>query len=315
MLIARQFGFLTDFTTDISADGFAIRACCDTAEVRAYVDARCHADGWLYPPATPSSGGAVQDVPAAHYARISSPPLRMKPAHLWRPPWPTHLQECEEGADDAERLMASLVLHTLAFALGTRLQFSDWWFDTRVRMTRAPPFSCRSGELQRLLQTAFLTGQALTPERLRALVNILCVYARSSTYEWRWEQFSALYMCLDACWRLFNDLAIIKPPKNGKADIPHNKRFEFLCSELGIPDSPADRTAIIALRNPLAHEALWSGHTLTSDDGEGSRRVGQLREFVAVLIVRLLGVDCDFAKQAWSLAGQGQPSLGLSAAG
>ena len=83
-----------------------------------------------------------------------------------------------------------------------RLQFEDWWFESRVlmhgrRSSFLPPLKESS-----LISEAYRVWRAWPHDERVRFTNLLYMHVRSFTYRWDWEQFTVRYMVFDGCYKM-----------------------------------------------------------------------------------------------------------------
>jgi hypothetical protein len=185
-------GVLDPAIGSIDFDGVRVSAAMDGAEFADFVAAEVHMDGWFYPPVfTQHTRPAIwsKDEPEPEWEPV---PNTTRPAHLFRM-FATHrLHVPDADPTDKRRTTASLALHLVSFALGTKLQFADWWHDTRIRIQREPPFHASVVDVERFLRHAWIEAKKLSPENRELLLRILHLFIRAPSYEWEWERFACV---------------------------------------------------------------------------------------------------------------------------
>jgi hypothetical protein len=182
------------------------------------------------------------------YLYLPQPPrlFALKPSHE------LHLRHQPER--NIREGPAGFIIHFLAFLFGTRLQFSDWYFDGRVPVTarhRTVLTVATSYKAQRYLDLAFRTWAAWPEPEQRRFISILYVFSRTCAYQWDWEEFMIQYMVLDALWKMGERLFRLRA-KN------HQDRVRVLCAHFSYNvENWIDVKELVRLRNDLFHETLW----------------------------------------------------------
>ena len=122
-----RFGFLPcDWT--FKFDAGEIRPLPEIEKVREAIESYTNEDGFLYPPLSHrarldwKTGEVLEKIPGTE-----------RPAHLHQVPPSHELYLCVSGTvEEARKGASAFIIHLLAYLFGIRLQFHDWWFDSRV---------------------------------------------------------------------------------------------------------------------------------------------------------------------------------------
>jgi hypothetical protein len=271
--ISEWFGFLP-VNRAIQFNGGAIDPLPDVGQLVDNVWTRTHHDGHVYPPihadhavhVSPPKGGAVDrpallhGLPASHTLTVSGPMVDPSP----------------RNGDTA------FLMHFVGFMLGYRVQFEGWWFDGRIP-TGGRRWSILPKERESsLLSTSYATWSKWQESERKRFTNLLYMHGRSFSYEWDWEQFAVRYMILDGCYRMAQELGLLK-------NVTHKERINAMLGEFGIPSDSNAVEEIVRLRNDLFHETLWD----RGQPATGSRQGPLLANAVHRINDRLL----------WALAG------------
>jgi hypothetical protein len=132
-----------------------------------------------------------------------------------------------------------------------------------------------------------------TTKRVAGIIHTLFL-AQNPTYL-PFEQFSYLYMALDACYALAK--VVYRDPGN----IPHYRRPEWLCEQFDIPvpswAAASEKASEVAgVRNDTIHEALFFEEPLgfslygsSSEEGRSGNVPLEMTNLVCRLLVALLG--------------------------
>ena len=122
-----RFGFLPcDWTFEF--EGGEIRPIPEIDEVRKAVERYTNEDGFLYPPL--SQRVRLDWQTDRVLGKIAG---TERPAHLHQVP-PSH-ELCLRAPGTIEEVRkgpGAFIMHLVAYLFGVRLQFHDWWFDSRV---------------------------------------------------------------------------------------------------------------------------------------------------------------------------------------
>jgi hypothetical protein len=188
----------------------------------------------------------------------------------------------------------AFLLHALAYLFGTRLQFSKWFVDMRLPVTKdTRDFFLKYNSASTFLSLAYATWRGWPAEAQGRVVNALYMNSRSPSYEWDWERFAVDYMVFDALYRTAHEVY-------GVDCQSHRDRLTKMCERFGVPVEQNWLTAIYQLRNELFHESLWDGHQpglATSEDA--FRAVQNLRYLNMRLIAGVLGYAGDYLHTEW----------------
>src|SRR5262249_34951924 len=152
--------------------------------------------------------------------------------------------------DERHRPDASFIIHLLGYLHETQLQFGDWWFDVRVRISKDSLSSCTKTN-EHFVSHAYEAWQKWPPRVRVRFANILFMFNRALSYEWDWEHFNIQYMVFDALYITAAELNLITKVKSHKARLSHT------CKSLGLLEEPDRFKEFVRLRNDLFHEALW----------------------------------------------------------
>jgi hypothetical protein len=271
-------------------DGVTIAPLPNYSEIAAVVSESEHEDGFWYPPQSwrveldPRTNEPVREIPKTK-----------RPAHLWKVPAshcltaPTTL-----GRDDFRRETGLFIINVLAYFFGTRLQFHDWWIDSRIPTKPKAHIHDPSRIIEPFMSTCYRTWRTWTLEEGKAITGLLHMHSRVPGYEWAWERFAFEYM-------VFDGLYALAAPRHG---LPprgfHGERIERLCQILAIPTDAPFVERIVKLRNDLFHEVTF-GNAPPGFSGHGEVYVlpYRLRDLNRRIIAAMLGWDVPFVHSEW----------------
>jgi hypothetical protein len=287
-----QFGFLPINRSIVFDDG-AVEPLpsLDTEIVR--VRQGTHRDGYLYPP-------RYHD----HALHVFEPlgEETERPAHLHRMP-PSHVLRLDcasaESGSPFRRGDGAFLMHFVALMFGYRLQFHEWWFDTRLpmfpRRWRLPPPQHLEG---RFLTDAYRTWRSWpSPERIR-FVSLLYMHVRSTAYEWDWERFAVNYMIFDGCYKMAVTLKLMSAAPS------HAARFNTLFQWLHMPTNDPATKELVRFRNDLFHEALWDRRQPGAGSRAGYVQADHLSRINDRLLFALAGYRGQYLSTPWWVIGQ-----------
>lgn len=211
----------------------------------------------------------------------------------------THIIELKKhvSSDDKKKLrlvgILGFVMHLIGYVYGRRLQFYDWWFDSRLSFDRQHNISITEESFKQFITNALSKFNSWGEERRRVFINILYMHNRAPSYEWDWERFALEYMVFDACWK-FSDLR----------ENRHRERIRKICDEYGLYKNEDEINRIVGLRNNLFHEGLWSkGQPGTAGDAKDFYASYNLRRLNNRLIPALLECNSKYISSNWTSLG------------
>ncbi len=245
------FGFLP-YNRAIEFVGGKISPVPEFDEVASWINNYTNEDGFLYPPT--EYRVKVAPVTIRPIGRI---PKTERPAHLHRVPPSHELCLFESGTpEEIRRGPGSFVIQLLAYLFGVRLQFHDWWFDSRLPIrekVRTHGISFSEKTIEEFLSHCYKTWNSWREREQKLITNVLFMHNRAPTYGWDWEQFTIEYMVLDGCYKLTKLLGVLTEKPS------HGERIEALCKTFDIPIDQELVCKIVDLRNELFHETFWDG--------------------------------------------------------
>ena len=247
-------------------------------------------DGHYYPPM--SEQVSFPDWPDE--TRKEPVPQTSRPAQLFRLP-PSHsLELLSPCSADPHSGDAAFVVQLLAYLHGTRLQLTDWQFDSRIPLDSNHHVWLTRASIERFVSSAYDNWSAKPPERQLRLTNILYLHAKAPAYDWTWENFLMEYIVTDAIYDYCSRSYVAIP-------VEHAGRIRELCSRLGLwcpPDAPIPE--LVEMRNSLFHEGLWEGEKPGYKITAPSRdRVFLLRYLNQKLIAAALGGATAYTRSSW----------------
>jgi hypothetical protein len=289
-VITDRFGFLPcDWTFEFS--GGEICPIPEIDEIRRRVAAYTNEDGFLYPPLSYrvrldlKTDQVLGRIPGTERPAHLHP---VPPSHELRLRLPSTLEEARKGP-------GAFILHLLAYLFGIRLQFHDWWFDSRVaiRMGQTHNTYPNKAAAEHFLSHCYRVWVSWSAEEQKLITNLLFMHSRAPSYEWDWEQFAIEYMVFDGCWKLARR-------RHAVPDVPHNHRVKAACQRFGIPCDDILAKKICDLRNELFHETLWDGsQPCTAVKTDAFMCSDHLRRLNQRLIPALLGYNNEYVKTEW----------------
>lgn len=188
----------------------------------------------------------------------------------------------------------AFLLHGLAYLFGTWLQFSSWFVDMRLPVTKdTRDFFLTYDSANAFLSLGYATWRGWPAETQRRVVNTLYMNSRSPSYEWDWERFTVDYMVFDALYKTAHEV-------HGVDCQSHRDRLEKMCKLFNIPIDTRWLDAIYQLRNGLFHESLWDRQQPgIAASEEAFRAALNLRCLNMRLIAGVLGYTGDYLHTEW----------------
>lgn len=289
-MIRDRFGFLPcDWT--VKFDGGDISPIPEIYKVRRWVEKYTNKDGFLYPPR--SYTARLHPRTKRRLRKIAG---SERPAFLHPVP-PSH--ELSLAArikqEDLRKGPGAFLMHLLAYLFGIRLQFHDWWFDSRVpiRLGLTHNIHPNKATAEDFLSHCYRVWQGWPRQEQMLITNVLYMHSRAPSYEWDWERFAIEYMVLDGCWRLAE-------LRHGIAGKNHSQRIRKLCQNFYIPYDKKRVKRIVGLRNNLFHQTLWDGsQPCTAVNPETFLQPNNLRRLNQRLIPALFGYKHAYVKSIW----------------
>jgi hypothetical protein len=289
-MLVDQFGFLPCDWTFKFDDG-EIRPIPEIEKVREVVDEYTNEDGFLYPP---FSYRARLDWKTGEVVEKISRTER--PAHLHQVP-PSHelCLRVSGTIEEARRGAGAFIIHSLAYLFGIRLQFRDWWLDSRVpiRMGQSHNIYVHNSVAEHFLSHCLTVWKSWSDKEQKLIINLLFMHSRAPAYEWDWERFAIEYMVFDGCWKLLQR-------QNGFRTVRHEDRLKAVCDKFEIPYDEELGRRIVDLRNNLFHETLWDRlQPCTTASVDAFQQPNNLRRLNQRLIPALLGYNNQYAHSIW----------------
>lgn len=291
------FGFL-NYSESIYFGEESICPVEDYTEGIKWIEKYRNSDGFIYPPMSrwvrvnPDTLEKEEEIPNTE-----------RPASLYQLPSSHKICLSHPTNKDIRKADGAFLVHLLAYLFDTRLQFDNWWFDSRVSLGRKED-RIFGGKvfthpvLVDFLDHSYCKWKEWKSERQNLMTNLLFMFSRAPSYEWDWERFTIEYMVFDGLYKLVEDL-----PGFQKATT-HKRRFKSICNKFKIKyeeDEKSEIKRIYNLRNDLFHEARWDGGAPGMDNANSNAiyQVGNLRRFNSRLIPAILGYTNEYVSTPW----------------
>lgn len=262
--VPARFGFLPE-PVIASFAGVHIEPLPDHEQRLGWYQKNSNIDGYFYPPLVATYEGK----------RPRKVPQTTRPAAVYRLP-ASHILSIKAPIEPAfPHSDFALLIHSLAFIFGTRLQFEEWKFDGRVPVKPKLAASISTPVRLHFVEHVYEWWKGLPPELKVRVVSLFYAYNCAIAAEWEWDAFYQQYMVFDGLFRLHADLTSLTTKTS------HKGRFAILCSAYGIPLNESLVDELYKARNNLFHEAMWAGAMI------GHRTAGQNDHYYPHHLARL----------------------------
>ena len=288
-----QFGFL-DYPKEIDFGIGKIIPLDDFEEIRNNFKSSC-IDGFYFPPSN-----KVETKPFTDEV-IKKVPNSEKPAFLHNLP-ASHIIHTDNSTDhiNLKKHDLGFIILLVSFLFGTRLQFSDWWVDRKIKINffdkeqilyTVNNFSIKGPIIEEFVGLAYRTWKNWNKKEQEGFLGILTMHSRFYSYDWDWEQFSVEYMVFDGLYKLcFN-----------KNNDPHKERINKMINTFNLKPNIDEVKKIYNLRNNLIHEAIWDETSVGYPKPESTSiyQTLNLKRINERLIFNILGYNNEFVKSPW----------------
>lgn len=162
-----------------------------------FFEKQVNSDRFMYPPLA-----VTWKMDLRTEKRTEKVPNTKRPANLHRI-IPTHLIQRKDSADlsaDFRTNDGALILRLLDVLYETTTQFYDWWWSGRVHLDKKAFHWLKQPDLEKLYLEAFFEWSTWNHSTKQVFLNCCFNFSRSMTYEWDYERFTFLYICIDAIW-------------------------------------------------------------------------------------------------------------------
>lgn len=186
------------------------------------------------------------------------------------------------------------LINVLAFVLGTRVQFYNWWFDGRIQIENKEGISISPSSLPEFLSTVYETWKSWEEINKERIMNLLVMHNRIPQYEWDFERFLFNYIVFDGAFGIAEKVYKCKATN-------HKKRFYSIIEKFDMYPNQEYINDIYNLRNDLFHDAIWDGglpNTVT-DKYKGWQKEIALRKLNIRIIIALLNYKTKFISTPW----------------
>ncbi len=282
-----KFGFL-NIEESFEFEGGKVDVSGEFEEGREWVYERENLDGFIYPPQVKK----VKLDPVT-LVEIEDIPKTTRPALMYKLPNSHSISLESELENDA-----SFIVNLLGYLYGTRLQFSDLWFDGRVPIKPTHNISVRKPVAEEFLSKSYSIYKLWNAENRKWFTNALIMHSRAPSYEWDWERFSMEYMVFDGLYRLISEIYGVHAKS-------HKDRFRLVFDQFGISFNDDLVEQIYGLRNGLFHQALWDGRQPCTGRG-GFHFQCHLSRINNRVIPALLGFNNEYVHSPWWSIGCGR---------
>lgn len=201
MLITDSFGFL-NYSLPIEFNGGQVIPATNFDSAHAWVIENKNEDGFIYPPLE------QQELDKITLETGKRKLSTKRPVFLHKMP-PSHTLTLVANRSEKDNLRGSdsgFIIQLLSYIFGTRLQFHDWWFDSRIPTNATHSIHFPHPVIEDFLSHSYKTWSSWNKTDQKLFTNILYMYSRARSYEWDWERFLLEYIVFDAAFSLAKKL-------------------------------------------------------------------------------------------------------------
>lgn len=288
-----RFGFLPEPIV-ASFSGVHIEPLPDHEQRLGWYQKNSNIDGHIYPPLVATYKGNFEQKKARKIPRTT------RPAAVYCLP-ASHILSINAPIEPAfPHSDFALLIHSLAFIFGTRLQFEEWKFDGRVPVESKLAASISTPVRLHFVEHVYEWWKGLPSELKVRAVSLFYAYNCSIAAEWEWDAFYQHYMVFDGLFRLHVDLTSLTTKAS------HKGRFAILCSAYGIPINESLVDELYKARNKLFHEAMWAGAMIghCANERNAYHYPQHLARLNARLLCAITGYRNSFTASVWWAMGQ-----------
>lgn len=197
------------------------------------------------------------------------------------------------SGNDPKNADGLFLTYLVAFHFGIRLQFCDWWFDSRVPVEIDRDFYATHSATENFIDKAYGSWSKACDDGKKRLTNLLFMQSRVNSYEWDWERFLISYMVFDGCYKYLNMYS-------GVVSRTHKDRFKAAINYLNMQYDQNWVDRIVDLRNDLFHETLWGGgQPCNSNSTHSSTATFHLSKLNSRIITAILGYNGQYIQSSW----------------
>jgi hypothetical protein len=253
-------------------------------------------DNFMYPPEV-----ETWDIDPMTEKKKKKIPNTKRPANLHRS-IPTHLIHRFDGNDlpnDFRTNDGALILRLIDVLYETTTQYYDWWWSGRVYINKAKFNWLREKDIATIFELVFPVWDEWNNDTKKVFLNCAFNFSRSRTYEWDYERFTFLYICIDAIWWIAKNQYDVKC-LSGKQKGGHAKRIDSILAHFDLYQNPTIVKSIVDIRNDLFHQGLWGiANPMSGKDDVEYRTMRYLHEIVRRCILRIIGIQSLYIKSNW----------------
>jgi hypothetical protein len=291
---ADLFGVL-NYNKNIEFKGGIISPVDNFQVIKDWIETFTNVDGFIYPPY-----GSRWKLDLRTEEPIEEVPKTKRCAHLYTIPI-SHKIKLFDVSEEREKFrygLGGFVVYLLTYLFGTRLQFFDWWNDSRIPINnRANDFYIDNSTISHFISHSFKIYNGWNVNDRNLFLNILYMHSKAPSYEWDWERFTVEYMIFDACFNLAKSLYRITANS-------HKQKFNVICNKFGIHYEENFINKIYRLRIDLFHKMLWDNKTPGHSVSDMSFMAPEyLRSFNQRIIPALLNYMTPYIKTNWWVRG------------
>ncbi|MFH1093876.1 MAG: hypothetical protein V1739_06965 [Candidatus Omnitrophota bacterium] len=249
-----------------------------------------NSDGFLYPP-------------LVNKYRIDSKTKKTKkipnserPANIHRV-ISTHLIQRKDGTDLSPNFRlneGALILRILGVLYETSTQFWDWWWVGRIHLDKDEFKWINKPAISELFIQAFNEWEKWDSSVKIVFLNCCFNFSRSLTYEWDYERFTFLYICIDAIWWISENQYGIKNIGG------HGNRINTILEHFHLHTNKGIVKDIVDIRHNLFHQGLWGlENPMSGLNNKEYQNMRYLHEIVKRCILRIIGIKSPFIQSNW----------------
>ena len=291
MQLIDEFGFLK-MNNPLEFDIYKLQPIPNYDKQLSVVNKHLHKDGFYY---TPTQKSYRWNLKTGKLNR-NALPNTTRPALLHKVAV-THqvLSSKEITSDQFRKTDGYFLLSFLGFIFDTRLQFWNWWWDSRINIKQDPVINVNENQLPTILSEGLNAWQTLSKSQQKTFLNALFLFQRGKAMEWHYEKFIHYYISLDAIWHLGSSQFKAK-----KKCITHKDRILTICQHLNICYDVSAIELVYKTRNDLFHEGLFGGLNPLSDISHERFSVTlYLEQLIERMLIATLGFRPSFLSTPW----------------
>lgn len=263
-------------------------------EIEAEIFDEANKDGFYYPPNVHTVSQSHEVVDRKLVTKEKVVQNSKRPAHIFKMP-PSHEIKIIKPVfgEEAKKWDGLFLTYLVAFHFGIRLQFFDWWFESRVPISIKRDFVTTHSTTENFIDRAYENWSNVCDDARQRITNLLFMQTKIRSYEWDWERFIISYMVFDGCYKYLNKYLGVKSSS-------HRGRLQAVIDYYGMQYNEDLVSRIVELRNDLFHESLWDGgQPCNSGSTFSCSATSNLSWLNARVIAALLGYKGKYIQSCW----------------